>query len=96
MCDNVLDGVSRRAEPPAGMVGGPPPRNDVNVTFRVDGFALLCARGRALLEGTSVNGLVCRLLEDYSGVHPRPEDEVARRLPRLERPRVRMTENSYR
>jgi hypothetical protein len=95
MSDNVLDGVPRRLAPPAGLVDSPAARCDVNVTFRVEAFTLLCARARALVEGTSVNALVCRLLEDYSGVHPAPDDAVQPRLPRLERPRVRMTDNSY-
>jgi hypothetical protein len=96
MTDNVLDGIVRRAEAPQGMIPRAGPPRVINVTFRVDDLALMHARGRAFLEGTSVNALVCRLLEDYSGIHPSPDHEVERRLPWTGRPRVRMSENSYR
>jgi hypothetical protein len=96
MTDNVLHGVARRAGPLAGIIPRAGPPRLVNVTFRVDDLALMHARGRAFMDGTSVNALVCRLLEDYSGIHPSPEHEVERRAPWSGRPRVRMTENSYR
>ena len=59
------------------------PRRLINVTFRVDDLVLLYAGGRAFREGTSLNALVNRFLEDYSDVHPpawaRPKRRIARR-----------------
>ena len=93
---NVLEGIARRDAPPFELDRPDRQRRIVNVTFRVEEETLTFARGRALLSGTSVNALVCRLLEDYSGIHPLPGTEIERRLPSLRRTRVRMSENSYR
>ena len=85
---NVLPGLVRRSGPTLELVDIGP-HQLVNVTFRVDVVALTHARCRALLEGTSVNALVCRLLEDYSGIQPPPGEEIPRRLPRYRRQRDR-------
>ena len=90
MPDNVLSGIERRDEPMVPVL----PRSSaciVNTTFRLDAVALAHARGRALLEGTSVNALIARFLTEYSGIQvPPPPPEPP------PRPRVRMTDNSYR
>lgn len=44
---------------------------DENVTLRLDPDVVLWARTRALLEGTSMNRVVARLLEDYARVPQR-------------------------
>ena len=72
------------------------PRRLINVTFRVDDIVMLYARGRALREGTSVNGMIQGWLEEYSGVVIPDEDRPKRRLPQLRPTRVRMTDDSYR
>jgi hypothetical protein len=91
---NVLTGVGRR-DGPATPLDDRWPHELVNVTFRVDLVSLAHARGRAFLEGTSINALVCGLLEDYSGIHPAPGEEIERRVPRYRRHRVRATDDTY-
>lgn len=89
---NVLAGIPRRDEPMVEVL----PRTQVrwiNATFQVDMVALAHCRGRALLEGTSVNSLLNRLLAEYSGIYPPPPEPAVRPSPRK---RVRMTDNSYR
>ncbi len=90
----VMAGIARR-DGPALELADRGAHELVNVTFRVDLVALTHARGRALLEGTSVNALVCRLLEEYSGIYPPPGEEIPRRLPRFRRHRVRATDTEY-
>ena len=92
MPDNVLAGVVRRDAP---MVEVLPRRaaSIVNATFRLDALALAHARGRALLEGTSVNALIARLISEYSGISVPPPLPAP---PAPARRRVRMTDNSYR
>jgi len=90
--DNVLHGVTRRTGLPPG---GPGPIRDprlINVTFRVDDLTLNYARGRAVVEGTSINALVCRLLEDYSGYARPPGREISRRIPMFRERRIRPIE----
>lgn len=90
---NVLSGIVRRDAPMVEVL----PRSRVrwvNATFLVDRTALAHARGRALLDGTSVNALLNRLLAEYSGVYPPPEPGLVDDPP--PRKRVRMTDNSYR
>jgi hypothetical protein len=41
---------------------------DENVTFRLDPDVVTWARVRALLEGTSLNRAVARLLEEYARI----------------------------
>lgn len=87
---NVLEGIARRDEPAVQIT----PRSSmqrVNATFRVDPLALSHARGRAVVEWTSVNALIDRLLAEYSGIYPPPEPPAP-----PPRKRVRITENSYR
>ena len=91
---NVLAGVARR-DAPVAPLDDRWPHALVNVTFRVDLVSLAHARGRAFLEGTSVNALVCRLLEEYSGIYPPPGEELERRVPRYRRHRVRATDDTY-
>ena len=83
--ENVLHGVLRRYAPPPGMDPPSRPPRLKNVTFCVDDVSLSYARGRAVVEGTSVNALVCRLLEEYSGVGRPPGHELSRRIPVLGR-----------
>ena len=87
---NVLAGIQRRDGPAVEIIPRTSMRR-VNVTFRVDPLALNHARGRAVVEWTSVNALIDRLLAEYSGIYPPPEPPVP-----PARPRVRMTDNSYR
>jgi hypothetical protein len=90
--ENVLHGVTRRRALPAGVrppISGP---RLINVTFRVDELSLNYARGRAVLEGTSINALVCRLLEEYSGVALPPGQEISRRIPMFRERRIRPIE----
>ncbi len=87
--DNVLEGVTRRTGLPPGV---PPPISGprlINVTFRVDDLSLNYARGRAVVEGTSINALVNRLLEEYSGVARPPGQEISRRTPMFRERRIR-------
>ncbi|HET7685615.1 MAG TPA: hypothetical protein VFM19_04330 [Candidatus Limnocylindria bacterium] len=87
---NVLAGIARRDAPAVDII----PRTHtrwINVTFEVDDLALAHARGRAVLEGTSINQLVQRLLAEYSGIAPVPKPP-----PPPPRKRVRMTDSSYR
>ena len=89
---NVLAGIPRRDGPMVEVL----PRTQVrwiNATFQVDMVALAHCRGRALLEGTSVNALLNRLLAEYSGIYPPPPEPAAGQAPRK---RVRMTDTSYR
>jgi hypothetical protein len=90
--ENVLAGVTRRSRLPAGipMPIGPP--RLVNVTFRVDDISLNYARGRAVVEGTSISALVNRLLEEYSGLARPPGQEISRRIPMFRERRVRPIE----
>lgn len=82
---NVLHGVLLRTSPPPGIDPPLGPPRLINVTFCVDDASLAFARGRAFVEGTSVNALVCRLLEEYSGVSRPPGQELSRRIPRFRR-----------
>ncbi|HUH16808.1 MAG TPA: hypothetical protein VMM85_02570 [Methylomirabilota bacterium] len=59
------------------------------MTFRVDDTTLNYARGRAVVEGTSVNALVCRLLEEYSGIARPPGQEISRRIPMFRSRQIR-------
>lgn len=79
--ENVLHGVTRRARLPSDVPYPTGPPRLVNVTFRVDDTSLHWARGRALVEGTSVAALVNRLLEEYSGIARPPGQEISRRIP---------------
>ena len=90
--ENVLHGVTRRTGLPAGMPAPIRPPRLINVTFRVDDLSLNYARGRAVVEGTSVNALVCRLLEEYSGVARPPGQEISRRIPMFRERRIRVIE----
>ena len=83
--ENVLHGVLKRHAPPPGLDPPSRPPRLINVTFCVDDTALSYARGRAVVEQTSVNALVCRLLEEYSGVSRPPGQELSRRIPMLGR-----------
>ena len=90
--DNVLCGVTRRVGLPPGV---PEPIRDprlINVTFRVDELTLNYGRGRAVVEGISVNALVCRLLEEYSGYMRPPGREISRRIPMFRERRIRTIE----
>lgn len=86
--ENVLMGVKRRDQLPSDVpapIRGP---RLINVTIRVDDLTLNYARGRAVVEGTSIAALVNRLLEEYSGV-ARPEGEqISRRIPMFRERRV--------
>ncbi|HEX5041102.1 MAG TPA: hypothetical protein VFW95_13360 [Candidatus Limnocylindria bacterium] len=86
--ENVLVGVKRRDQLPSDVpapVRGP---RLINVTIRVDDLTLNYARGRAVVEGTSIAALVNRLLEEYSGV-ARPEgQQISRRIPMFRERRV--------
>jgi hypothetical protein len=87
--ENVLHGVTRRHQLPPGV---PPPNGPprlVNVTFRVDDISLNWARGRAVVEGTSVSALVNRLLEEYSGIARPPGQPISRRIPMFRERRIR-------
>ena len=87
--DNVLHGVTRRSVLPAGVPYPTGPPRLINVTFRVDDTSLNWARGRAVVEGTSVAALVNRLLEEYSGIARPPGQEISRRIPMFRPRRVR-------
>jgi hypothetical protein len=87
--DNVLHGVTRRTGLPPGVPAPIRPPYLINVTFRVDDLTLNYARGRAVVEGTSINALVCRLLEEYSGVSRPPGQEISRRIPMFRERRIR-------
>ena len=90
--ENVLHGVTRRTGLPAGMPAPIRPPRLINVTFRVDDLSLNYSRGRAVVEGTSVNALVCRLLEEYSGIARPPGQEISRRIPMFRERRIRAIE----
>ena len=90
--DNVLYGVMRRVGLPSGVPGPIRDPRLINVTFRVDDLTLNYARGRAVVEGTSINALVCRLLEDYSGYARPPGREISRRIPMFRERRIRPIE----
>jgi hypothetical protein len=83
--ENVLHGVLRRHSPPPGLDPPIRPPRPINVTFCVNDTALAYSRGRAVVEGTSVNALVCRFLEEYSGVSRPPGSELSRRIPMFRR-----------
>jgi hypothetical protein len=87
--ENVLRGVTRRSHLPPGVPPPDGPPRLINVTFRVDDVSLNWARGRAVVEGTSVSALVNRLLEEYSGVARPPGQEISRRIPMFRERRVR-------
>ena len=87
--ENVLHGVTRRTGLPSGVSAPIRPPRLINVTFRVDDLTLNYARGRAVVEGTSINALVCRLLEEYSGVARPPGQEISRRIPMFRERRIR-------
>ena len=90
--ENVLHGVTRRRGLPPGVpapISGP---RLINVTFRVDDLSLNYSRGRAVVEGTSINALVNRLLEEYSGVARPPGQEISRRIPMFRERRIRAIE----
>ena len=86
--ENVLAGVRRRDRLPTDI---PAPIREprlINVTIRVDDLTLNYARGRAVVEGTSIAALVNRLLEEYSGVSRPPGHEISRRIPMFRERRV--------
>jgi len=86
--ENVLAGVRRRDQLPSDVPAPIRPPRLINVTIRVDDLTLGYARGRAVVEGTSIAALVNRLLEEYSGV-ARPEGEqISRRIPMFRERRV--------
>jgi hypothetical protein len=87
--ENVLLGVTRRRELPAGVAPPRRPPRLINVTIRVDDTSLNYARGRAVTEGTSISALVNQLLEEYSGVSRPPGQEISRRIPMFRERRVR-------
>ena len=87
--DNVLRGVTRRNGLPPGLSPPTRPPRLINVTIRVDDLSLNYARGRAVVEGTSISALVNRLLEEYSGVARPPGKEISRRIPMFRERRVR-------
>ena len=87
--DNVLHGVTRRTGLPEGVPAPIRPPFLINVTFRVDDLTLNYARGRAVVEGTSINALVCRFLEEYSGFSRPPGQEISRRIPMFRERRIR-------
>lgn len=92
--ENVLHGVTRRTSLPPDVpepIRGP---RLINVTFRVDDTTLNYARGRAVVEGTSVNALVCRLLEEYSGIARPPGQEISRRIPMFRSRQIRAVEGA--
>jgi hypothetical protein len=95
MCDlaegheNVLRGVTRRRGLPPGVPAPIRPPRLVNVTFRVDDLTLNYARGRAVVEETSVAALVNQLLEEYSGLARPPGQEISRRIPMFRERRIR-------
>jgi hypothetical protein len=87
--DNVLLGVTRRMRLPEDVPAPIRPPRLVNVTFRVDDLSLGYARGRAVVEGTSISALVNRLLEEYSGIARPPGQEISRRIPMFRERRIR-------
>lgn len=90
--DNVLAGVTRREGLPPGV---PPPFRPprlVNLTIRVDDLSLNYARGRAVVEGTSISALVNQLLEEYSGIARPPGQEISRRIPMFRERQIRAIE----
>ncbi len=87
--ENVLHGVTKRSVLPAGVPYPIGPPRLINVTFRVDETSLNWARGRAVVEGTSVAALVNRLLEEYSGIARPPGQEISRRIPMFRERQVR-------
>ena len=90
--ENVLHGVTRRRQVPPHV---PPPFGRprlINVTIRVDNQSLNYARGRAVVEGTSISALVNQLLEEYSGIARPPGQEISRRIPMFRERRIRPIE----
>jgi hypothetical protein len=90
--ENVLLGVTLRRGLPPGVPAPTRPPRLINVTIRVDDLSLNYARGRAVVEGTSVSALVNRLLEEYSGISRPPGQEISRRIPMFRERRVRPVE----
>jgi hypothetical protein len=87
--ENVLLGVTLRRGLPPGVPAPTGPPRLINVTIRVDDLSLNYARGRAVVEGTSVSALVNRLLEEYSGISRPPGQEISRRIPMFRERRIR-------
>jgi hypothetical protein len=87
--DNVLLGVTKRTSLPEGVPAPIRPPRLVNVTIRVDDLSLNYARGRAVVEGTSISALVNRLLEEYSGIARPPGQEISRRIPMFRERQIR-------
>lgn len=87
--ENVLFGVTRRRALPPGVPEPTRPPRLINVTIRVDDLSLNYARGRAVVEGTSISALVNRLLEEYSGVARPPGQQISRRIPMFRERRIR-------
>jgi hypothetical protein len=85
----VLYGVTKRRHLPPDVPRPDGPPRLINVTIRVDDITLNWARGRAVVEGTSVSALVNRLLEDYSGIARPPGQEISRRIPMFRERRIR-------
>lgn len=87
--DNVLLGVTKRTNLPEGVPAPIRPPRLVNVTIRVDDLSLNYARGRAVVEGTSISAMVNRLLEEYSGIARPPGQEISRRIPMFRERQIR-------
>jgi hypothetical protein len=87
--ENVLLGVTLRRGLPPGVPAPTRPPRLINVTIRVDDLSLNYARGRAVVEGTSVSALVNRLMEEYSGISRPPGQEISRRIPMFRERRIR-------
>jgi len=85
----VLEGITRRHGLPPGVPAPIRPPRLINVTFRVDDLTLNYARGRAVVEGTSISALVNRFLEEYSGLARPPGTEISRRIPMFRERRIR-------
>lgn len=92
--ENVLLGVTLRRGLPPGVPAPTRPPRLINVTIRVDDLSLNYARGRAVVEGTSVSALVNRLLEEYSGISRPPGQEISRRIPMFRERRIRPVEGA--
>ena len=90
--ENVLLGVTRRRRLPEGVPAPTRPPRLINVTIRVDDLTLGYARGRAVVEGTSISALVNRLLEEYSGIARPPGQQISRRIPMFRERRIRRVE----
>lgn len=93
--ENVLLGVTRRRTLPEGIPAPTGPPRLINVTIRVDDLSLNYARGRAVVEGTSISALVNRLLEEYSGIARPPGQQISRRIPLFRERRIRRIEGVH-